>query len=394
MAGVWWPVFGVNIASHQPPVISHLRREVCMAGFEPSEEQKLIRHTIAEFAREQIRPLAHDADESGEIPPDLVQQGWELGLVQSAIPQEHNGFGEARSIVTETLILEELAWGDLSIALHLLTPRLVAFPVMEMGTPEQKQRILPGYTGERFRAGSSALTEPRFDFDVTELQTTARADGDGFVLSGRKCFAPLADESDHLLVYARNGDGSASAFLVERGAPGLQVVEREKNMGIKALATHEIRLDDCRVPGAARLGGDAGCNYARLLNYSRVGLAALAVGVARAAFEYARDYAKDRHAFGVAIARKQAIAFMLAEMAIEIDAARLLTWEAAWRLDRGEDATRESYLAKNYAANMALKVTDNALQVLGGHGYIREHPVELWLRNARGFAAFDGLVTV
>lgn len=364
-----------------------------MAGFEPSEEQKLIRHTIAQFASEQIRPLAHDADEAGEVPADLIQQGWELGLVQSAIPEEHNGFGETRSIVTETLILEELAWGDLSIALHLLAPRLVAFPVMEMGTAEQKQKILPAYTGERFRAGASALTEPRFDFDPTDLQATARAQNDSFVLNGQKCFVPLADESEHLLAYARIDDGSSAGFLIDRGTPGLQVVEREKNMGIKALATHEVTLENCRVPAAARLGGDAGCNFGRLLNYSRVGLAALAIGVARAAFEYARDYAKERHAFGVAIARKQAIAFMLAEMAIEIDATRLLTWEAAWRLDRGEDATRECYLAKNYASNMALKVTDNALQVLGGHGYIREHPVELWLRNARGFATFDGLVT-
>lgn len=365
-----------------------------MAGFEPSEEQKLIRHTIAEFAQEQIRPLSHDADETGDVPADIVQQGWELGLVQSSIPQQYNGFGETRSIVTETLIAEELAWGDLSIALHLLAPRLMAFPVMDMGTDEQKERLLPQYTGEKFRAGSAAVVEPRFDFDVTDLQTTARNDNGGFILSGRKCFVPLADGAEQILVYARAGDGRAAAFLVERGTAGLQVVEREQNMGIKALATYEVALEDCRVPATAQLGGDAGCDVDKLLNYSRVGLAAMAVGVARAAFEYARDYAKDRHAFGVAIARKQAIAFMLAEMAIEIDASRLLTWEAAWKLDRGQDATREAYLAKNYAANMALKVTDNALQVLGGHGYIREHPVELWVRNARGFATFEGLVAL
>jgi alkylation response protein AidB-like acyl-CoA dehydrogenase len=363
-----------------------------MAGFEPSEEQKLIRHTIAEFAQEQIRPLAHDADESGEVPADIVQQGWELGLVQSAIPQEYNGFGEPRSIVTETLIAEELAWGDLSVALHLLSPRLLAFPLMEMGTEEQKKRILPSFTGDTFQPGSAAVVEPRFDFDVTDLKVTARGNGGSFVLSGSKCFVPLAEQAGHLLVYARGDDGTAGCFLLERGTPGLRVAEREKNMGLKALATYELSLEDCRVPAQARLGGDAGCDSNKLINYSRIGLAAMAVGVARAAFEYARDYAKERHAFGVPIARKQAIAFMLAEMAIEIDASRLLTWEAAWKMDRGEDATREAYLAKNYAAGMVLKVTDNALQVLGGHGYIREHPVELWVRNARGFASFDGLV--
>lgn len=365
-----------------------------MAGFDPSEEQKLIRHTISEFAREQIRPLAREADERGEIPAEIVQQGWELGLAQSSIPQEYAGFGEKRSVVTETLIAEELAWGDLSIAMHLLAPRLVAFPVMEMGSEEQKRRILPQYCGDRFRAGSAALVEPRFDFDATDLQVSARPETGGFVLDGRKCFVPLAAESEHVLVYARGDDGRTTAFLVEAGTAGLRIDEREKNMGLKALATYEITLDGCRVPATARLGGAGGCDVGRLFNCSRVGLAAMAVGVARAAFEYARDYAKERHAFGVAIARKQAIAFMLAEMAIEIDATRLLTWEAAWKLDRGEEATREAYLAKCYAADMVMKVTDNALQVLGGHGYIREHPVEMWVRNARGFATFEGLVAL
>jgi acyl-CoA dehydrogenase len=218
------------------------------------------------------------------------------------------------------------------------------------------------------------------------------------VLNGSKCLVPLGSDAADLLVYARidgeGGDHGVGGFLLEQGAPGLTIVEREKNMGLKGLATHEIVLDQCRVPATNRLGGDAGCNVMRSWNQSRVGLAAAAVGVARAAFEYARDYAKERHAFGVAIAQKQAIAFMLAEMAIEIDAARLLCWEAAWKLDRGEDATREAYLAKQYAANMVLMVTDHAVQILGGHGYIREHPVERWLRNGRGFAAFEGLVMV
>ena len=162
----------------------------------------------------------------------------------------------------------------------------------------------------------------------------------------------------------------------------------------KALATHEVTLKGVNAPADARLGGDAGADIGRLVNLSRIAVSGLAVGVARGAYEYARDYAKDRQAFGVAIAQKQAIAFMLAEMVIEIDSARLLTWEAAWNLDKGGDATRECVLAKRYASNAALKVTDNAVQVLGGHGYVRDHPVELWLRNARGFTSFDGLAIV
>jgi alkylation response protein AidB-like acyl-CoA dehydrogenase len=369
-----------------------------MVSFQPSEDQQLILDTVAAFAREQIRPQAHDADEQGAVPSAIVQQGWELGLVQSAIPEAYGGAGDTRSVLTGALIAEELAWGDLSMALHLLAPRLVLYPVLEMGTDEQKQRILKPYTGAQFRAASAAVMEPRFDFDLSALTVTARRDNGAYVVNGAKCYVPLGDDAEHLLVYARTGerDGyeSVSGFLVEKGAAGVQVVEREKNMGIKALATHEVTFDNCRVPAANRLGGEAGCDFAKLMNYSRVGLAAMAVGVARAAFEYARDYAKERKAFGVAIGQKQAIAFMLAEMALEIDATRLLTWEAAWKMDRGEDATREAYLAKNYAANMVLKVTDNAVQILGGHGYIREHPVEMWLRNGRGFATFEGLVMV
>ena len=367
-----------------------------MVSFQPDEDQQLIRDTVASFAQEQVRPLGHDADEANEVPAGVVQQGWDLGLVQSAIPEAYGGAGDTRSLVTGALVAEELAWGDLSIAMHLLAPRLLVYPVIEMGTEEQRKQILPAFAGAEFHSGSAALMEPRFGFDTGELATRARRDGDSYVLDGTKCYVPLAADSDHILVYAQTGEArdAVDAFLVPRDTPGLSVGEVEKNMGIQALHTYEVTLQGCRVPAAQRLGGDQGIDYTRLLNASRVALASLAVGVARAAFEYARDYAKERRAFGVAIGQKQAIAFMLAEMATEIDATRLLTWEAAWKMDRGEDATREAVLAKQYAANMVLKVTDNAVQVLGGHGYIREHPVELWLRNGRGFATFEGLAIV
>jgi alkylation response protein AidB-like acyl-CoA dehydrogenase len=357
-----------------------------MVSFQPSEEQQLIRDTVASFAREQIRPAARPSDESGQIPEDLVQQAWELGLVQSAIPEAFGGVGEAPSAVTSALVCEELGWADLSIALHLLAPRLVTYPVLALGTEAQQRAVLPAYAGAQFTAGTAALMEPDFRFDLHELGTTATRRNGDVVLNGTKCYVPLAADAQHLLVYARGADG-LQAIVVPQGTPGLRVIEREKNMGLKGLATYEIALENCRVGADAVLAGD----LTPILNRSRVALAALAVGVARAAYEYARDYAKERRAFGVAIAQKQAIAFMLAEMAIEIDATRLLAWEAAWKLDRGEVATREACLAKNYAATMVLKVTDNAVQVLGGHGYIRDHLVELFLRNGRGFAVFEGL---
>ncbi len=377
-----------------------------MVSFEMTEDQKLLKETVSSFAVEQIRPAARAADESGEIPEALVAKAWELGLVSSAIPEAHGGFGDVPSALTGAIVLEELGYGDLSIALHVLAPRLLVYPTIAHGTDAQKQRVLAPFTQAEFRAATAAVVEPSLQFDLASLATTAEEVEGGYVLNGRKAFVPLAGESDLLLVYASragrpnagrhdpDGYRSVDAYLVERGTAGLTIEPREKNMGIKGLRSYELALDSVRVGRDARLGGDATIDFARLMDRSRIALGALAVGVARAAFDYARDYAKDRKAFGVAIAQKQAIAFMLAEMAIEIDAARLLLWEAAWKLDRGEDATRESYLAKTYASSMALKVTDNAVQVLGGHGYIRDHMVELWLRNARGFATFEGLAIV
>ena len=227
------------------------------------------------------------------------------------------------------------------------------------------------------------------------MTTVARRDGNSFTLDGAKCMVALAAASDTLLVWAASANyDRVDGFLIGRDASGLSVGEREKNMGLKALETFAVELRGCRVGAEARLGGENGADFTRTMSQSRVAMAAMGVGVAHAAFDYARDYAKERNAFGVPIATKQAIAFILADMAIEIDAARLLVWEAAFKLDKGGDALKESYLAKNYVAQSSLKVTDNGVQVLGGHGYIREHPVEMWLRNARGLAAIEGIATV
>jgi acyl-CoA dehydrogenase len=366
-----------------------------MLSFDLSEEQQMIRDTVGAFAREQIRPAARPADEGGEIPAALVAQAWQLGLVQGPIPESLGGNGDTRLATTGAIIAEELAYGDLAIATHVLAPRLLAFPVLEMGTDEQRQHHLKRFTGPSFASASAALMEPRWDFDLAAMTTVARRDGHSFVLDGAKCMVALAAASDTLLVWAASANyDRVDGFLVARDTPGLSVGEREKNMGLKALETFAVELKGCRVGAETRLGGEDGSDFRRAMSQSRVAMAAMGVGVAHAAFDYARDYAKERKAFGVPIATKQAVAFMLADMAIEIDAARLLVWEAAWHLDRGEDAHKESYLARNYVAASALKVTDNAVQVLGGHGYIREHPVEMWLRNARGFSALEGLATV
>ena len=361
-----------------------------MISFSPTEEQQMIASMVKQFASDEMRKIYRECDENGEIPDSVIDIAWKMGLISSNIPEDYGGFGGEHSTITGSLLAEELAWGDLSMAMHILCPALFAYPVLEMGTETQRKKYLPLFCDEKYKAATAALIEPRFCFDPYSLSTVARPDGNGYVLDGKKCYVPLAAEADFLLVYAAE-NGSSQGFIIEKGTKGLEVGEREKNMGIKALTTYELSLKNCRVPKENRLGGPKGCDFNRIMDHSRVALSAMAVGVAKAAFEYSRDYARERVAFGEPISSRQAIAFMLAEMAIEIDATRLMTWEAAWKLDRKEEATKEASLVKSYADDMVIMVTDRAVQILGGHGYVREHPVELWLRNGRGFAAFDGM---
>jgi acyl-CoA dehydrogenase len=363
-----------------------------MVSFEPSEEQQMFVEAARKFASKELRQHAREADELGDLAPAVLAGGWELGLLPASIPEQYGGFGE-RSAITGVLAAEELAWGDLSGALALSAPNLVAFPVLLCGSDEQKGEILPRFCSESYLAGSAAIIEPRYDFNCTALRTMATRANGNYALNGMKCNVPFAAESEWMMAYA-SLDGRTEGFLVRRGTPGAVVKEREQNMGMKAFPLYSVDFHECQIPASQRLGGDSGADFALLLNCSRAALAAMAVGVARGAYEYALDYAKNRQAFGEAIAQRQAIAFMLAEMFMDIEAARLMTWETAWLLDEKRDATRAACLAKNFADEMALMVTDRAVQILGGHGYIRDYPVEMWLRNARGFAAMEGIAIV
>ncbi|MBN2243455.1 MAG: acyl-CoA dehydrogenase family protein [Acidobacteria bacterium] len=363
-----------------------------MYSFEPTDDQKIIVDEARKLAEREFRSRMRENDEKEEPAPEWSEEGWKLGLLPASIPEEYGGFGE-HSFLTWVLAAEELARGDLSAALVLAAPNLVAVPVLLCGTEEQKKEILPAFCSDRYRAASAALLEPRFNFDPADLKTKAVQKGGDYVLSGAKCNVPLADEAGEILVYA-SLDGKTQAFLVPKNAPGVAVKKRERNMGMKAFPLYSVALEECVVPSANRLGGENGCDFRLLLDASKVGLSAMALGVARASYEYARDYAKERKAFGEAIAQRQSIAFTLAEMATDLEAARMMVWKAAWLLDRGLDATRESFLAANFTGDMAVTVADRAVQILGGYGFIREFPVELWLRNARGFAVMEGITIV
>jgi len=359
-----------------------------MIDFEPTEEQALIIETVHQFAENEIRPGARASDESRALDAGVLAGAHELGLVANGLPEAHGGGGEP-SAITACLIAEELAWGDLSTASAILSPSLLGVPVAALGSAAQQAEIIPTLTGPQFVPGALAVTEPRFDSDPFRPHTTAKRDGDRIVLDGRKAQVPWLDGGRHVLVLASE-DGALGAYLVPRDADGLEA-EREQNVGLRGLPTVELSLQSVRVPASAKLEGDV----RGIVHRGRMALASMAVGMARAAFEVSRDYAKERETFGAPIATRQSIAFKLADMAIEIDAARLLTWEAANDIDTGVDAGRKSALAYNQARQVVLKAADDAVQIFGGHGFIRDYLPELFLRNAVGFtSSFEALALV
>ena len=361
-----------------------------MYAFEPTEEQKMLIDSVQRFAANDLRAASHEADEQCQLPANLIKKGWELGLLQASIPESFGGFGEY-SAVTGALAAEELGWGDLAGALAVLNPGLFALPILLVGSEAQKKIYLPQILEVDWQPYTAALIEPRFDLDPNELETTVRETASDYILTGEKVFVPYAEQARAMIVYARLGNVT-QGFILTNDLEGLKVEDRQQLMGIKALPVYKLSLRNVHIPKENRLGGEMGHDLEPILAIARVTMAALGLGLSRAAFEYARDYAREREAFGVKIAQKQAIAFMLAEMATEIEAIRLLIWEAAWMLDKGkEQASKFAYLAFTGAADMAMMVTDRAVQILGGHGYIREHPVEMWMRSGRGIATLTGI---
>lgn len=363
-----------------------------MLDFTLDEEQEMLERTIHRFAEERLRRVFRDAEEDGSVPDGAVREGWEIGVLPSGLPEDYGGFGEY-SVLTGAVATEAFAWGDLAATLSIMSPNLMAIPVLLDGSKAQRDQYLPQFCDMQPPPVTAALTEPQIKFDPRKLETVARRENNSYVLEGVKSRVPLAQEAEMILVYAREGEAT-EAFFVPRNADGLTIGERERLLGIHAFPTYGVRLDSVPVSVDNRLGAEDGISFDRILNHSRIALGAAAVGVARAAYEYARDYAKQREQFGEPIAHRQSIAFMLAEMAIDVETMRLLVWEAAWKADQGEDVTRETTVMKHYVDSRVIQVADCAVQILGGYGYMREYPVELWLRNARGFASFDGLAII
>ncbi|HEY7205531.1 MAG TPA: acyl-CoA dehydrogenase [Methylomirabilota bacterium] len=357
-------------------------------------EQAMIQQMAREFAEKEVRPIAEAIDREARFPRETVQRMAELGFMGIAVPEGYGGSGG--DAVAYVLAVEEIARACASHAVIMsVNNSLYCDPVLTHGTEEQKARFLTPYASGK-KIGCFALTEPEAGSDASNQSTIARAEGDGYVLDGRKVFVTNGREASAALVFAQTdraaGRHGITAFLVEKGTPGFTVVKTEDKLGIRASDTAELLFERCRVPTANRLGAPGqGFRIALgTLDGGRIGIAAQALGIATAAYEAAVAYARERKSFGVPIGQHQMVQWMLADMATAIEAARLLTRRAAWRKDSGAPYGAEAAMAKLFAAETAMRVTTDAIQVHGGYGFIKEYQVERHFRDAKITQIYEG----
>jgi acyl-CoA dehydrogenase len=358
-----------------------------------SDEQLALQETARRFAQTEIAPIAAHHDQTGEFPMAVMQKAWELGLSSESIPVEYGGVG--LSLFDAVLVVEELAWGCAGMATSIMCNDLGLTPILIGGSDDQKKEWL-GYLTKSFRLVSFCLSEPGAGSDVAGLQLLAEKDGGHYVLNGTKCWITNGGVADLYTVFATLDRSTrhqgVCAFVMPRDTPGITVGKKEDKMGQRASDTRVIHFDNVRVPASQRLGAEGeGFKIAmRTLDCTRPSIGGLAVGIARRALEESVKYAKERKAFGFPIAGFQAVQFMLADMAKDVEAARLLTYQSAWMIDRGLRASKHSSFAKCFATDMAMRVTTDAVQVFGGNGYTREYPVEKLMRDAKLMQIYEG----
>ena len=361
--------------------------------FALSDEQLALQTTARRFAREQVAPIAAEHDRTGEFPRDVIRKAWELGLSSTVIPSEYGGVG--LSSVDSCLVTEEIAWGCAGIATSVMCNDLGLTPILVAGTPEQKQEWLAP-CADRFTLVSFCLSEPNAGSDVAGLQLQAEKDGSDYLLRGSKCWITNGGEADLFTVFAtldrRSRHRGICAFVVPADTPGITRGKKEDKMGQRASDTRALEFDGVRVPAAQRLGAEGeGFKIAMAtLDRSRPPIASLATGIAQRALDEAVKYAGERKAFGSSIASFQAVQFLLADMAKDIEAARLLTLQSAWMVDGGLRASKHSSMAKCFATDAAMRVTTDAVQVFGGNGYTKDYPVEKLMRDAKLMQIYEG----
>ncbi len=356
-----------------------------------TDEQRMNRETMQRFATAEIRPLSQSVDAGDSPAQAFYPKTAELGLTLLPIPEALGGAGVERSPVSNVLIFEDLARGDMALALGSISPLAFVNTLLDQGSEAQREKYLPLFCGGDFKAATTALLEPRATFEPTAPAATASKKGDGYSVNGTKTLVPLGLDAELVLVIARLDNADAAAFIIEGTPPGMTRTA-EANMGLHGAQLATLTFDNVQLPASALLG-DGAFNLRRFIDLSRIGICALAVGTCQAVLDYVTPYCNERIAFGEPITNRQSVAFMIADIAIELEAMRLMTWRAASRAEQGLDFHEHAYLAKLFCSEHAMKIGTDGVQLLGGHGFCREHPVELWYRNLRAIATLEGIAS-
>ncbi|HEX3608105.1 MAG TPA: acyl-CoA dehydrogenase family protein [Solirubrobacterales bacterium] len=359
----------------------------------PDDEQKMLQEGVRDFAAAEVRPIAKQADFDRSTPTELLAQASELGINMLGVPEELGGVMHEQAAVTSVLIGEALAHGDMGIAYAALAPGAVATAIGRWGTAEQEATYLPAFTAEETPAAALAILEPRPLFDPLKLETKARKDGEDWVLSGAKSLLARPAECELFVVAAEADDLGPALFVIESGTSGL-TVEEEPAMGLRPAATGRLLLEGVKLPATALLGEGKRDDYVECVQRARVAWCSLAVGAAQAVLDYAIPYVNERTAFGEPISNRQAVAFAVSDIGIEGDGMRLATYRAASRADQDRDFARETSLARRLCAQKGMRIGSEGVQLLGGHGFVKEHPVERWYRDLRAAGVMEGALLV
>jgi alkylation response protein AidB-like acyl-CoA dehydrogenase len=359
----------------------------------PDDEQQMLQEGVRDFAEARVRPVAKQADFDKSTPSELLEQANELGVNMLGVPEELGGVMHEQAAVTSVLIGEALAHGDMGIAYAALAPGAVATAIGHWGTPEQEATYLPAFTGEDTPAAALAILEPRPLFDPLKLETTARKDGEDWVLSGVKSLLARPTECELFLVAAEAEEIGPALFVIESGSDGL-TVEEEPAMGLRPAATGRLLLEDVRLPAAALLGEGKREDYVECVQRARLAWCALAIGTAQATLDYVKEYVNERVAFGEPISNRQGVAFAVSDIGIESEGMRLATYRAASRADQGQEFAREAAMARRLCAQKGMQIGSEGVQLLGGHGFVKEHPVERWYRDLRAAGVMEGALLV
>lgn len=358
-----------------------------MISYELTEEQQIVQSTLSEFAREELFPQTRRLDDDAAIDADLLAKLWSTGIIQAQAD------AEGRSPVTNAIVLEELAAADATLAMAVASTLGFVGAIADQGSARQRDELLQGFAGDDFQAAAVVVMEPGFGSDVSKLSTKATRSGENYTLNGRKTMVPMAAHCSYFLVITES-DGATDALIVPRDAPGVSIAEPKGTLGLRALQLAQVSFDNVAVPASMRLGEGNGADIQQILDNARTGLSAIMTGLGRGVRDYVIPYTKERIVHGTPLAKKQFIAFTIADMHMDVEAMRWMTWKAAWELETGLSATRQAQLAYSYASERIIFIADLGLQMLGGHGYTKGHPVELWYRNARAISVLEGAAGV